>query len=450
MWYLLAVGVAACSGGPERVGYHSGSRLRARVLDVGDARSFVGFHDRTLNIDCSFRLATDGVVRCLPDVPLERAYGDPACSTVVGQPQGAACSTSTPTYAATSVGTFAQSSCNPGTPTDTYYAIGAPVSSTVYLPPNCTPLAFDHVFAVTPVAPSTFVGGSELLEPHGALGSRVVVGDDGSRLTVGAYDVAQGRACAPTDLHDGGAKRCLPLNVAKLREHFADAQCTQPVAELVNGCGAPDLIVADEDFCALHTMFAVASTVALSIVYVQGPAGCIQSQVPGGDFYVPGQELASDAFPALVDVAVGSGPVRVGAFGDVSGATLDFGTGSLVLAGSQRSCSPARDGKKILRCIDDAAATVIYNTRFSDAACTQPVAEPSLPCATTTPAPYLVEWGGADCPYPGIAQLFAAGATVGIFTPTGNGCVQQAGDPGYEVGRVLGVESLPVVHALVE
>lgn len=446
-WYLLAVACAAGCGTPARVGYLSGSRLRARVLDVGGARAFVGFHDRKLDIDCSFRLATDGVVRCLPDVSVGLAYADPACSTVVGQLVEAACSTSTPKYAV-----FRQSSCNTRTPTDTYYAIGAPVMSTVYAAPYCKPLgALDHFFAVTPVPPSTFVAGSERLEPHGSLGSRVVVGDDGSRATVGVYDVARGRACAPTDLYDGGPKRCLPLNQARLGGLFADAQCTQPVAQANPDCDAPELIVEYPELaCSSPTMFAVASQADLSTVY--SGIGCVTTQVSRGDYYLPGRELGPDAFPALVDVAVGSGAARVGAFGDVSGAALDFGSGFLVLAKSQRTCQPARDGHGVLRCVDDAAAE-IDGRFFSDAACTQPVAVIETPCATP-PAPYIVRWGNGDCAYPGIpaiAGLFAAGAAVG--TPsylTGTSCTTQSGVQAYEIGDALDVASLPVVQALVE
>src|SRR5260221_5109584 len=48
--------------------WRSGARLRARVLDGGDgAALFKGWTDMQLGVSCSYRLAADNELRCLPD-----------------------------------------------------------------------------------------------------------------------------------------------------------------------------------------------------------------------------------------------------------------------------------------------------------------------------------------------------------------------------------------------
>jgi len=66
--------------------YQSGSRLRAEVYaSAGGATMFYGWFDQQLNAECSFRLAEDGILRCLP---LPRwnnvVFSDAACTVPSG------------------------------------------------------------------------------------------------------------------------------------------------------------------------------------------------------------------------------------------------------------------------------------------------------------------------------------------------------------------------------
>jgi len=133
--------------------YQSGSRIKMNVLTTPDgAKVFMGSRDTTLNIDCTFQPAADGVTRCLPSFsnPIAFApnpyFGDAACTIPVAQLSGCATPTHVlqyPTgtcpksgYRVFAVGTkytsaFVKSgaTCTPfsSSPSITYYAIGAEV-----------------------------------------------------------------------------------------------------------------------------------------------------------------------------------------------------------------------------------------------------------------------------------------------------------------------------------
>lgn len=78
---------------PKFVG---GARLRPRVLLGADgSREQLGWHDTQLDTECSYRLATDGVSRCLPPVR-ERAYLDPSCTQLVVRSGGGPCESQPP------------------------------------------------------------------------------------------------------------------------------------------------------------------------------------------------------------------------------------------------------------------------------------------------------------------------------------------------------------------
>jgi hypothetical protein len=120
-WKILlgVVGVlaAGCSGGadgeqgprgaPGPAGQDvvvSGDRLRARwYLGQDGARQFAGWYDEKMDLECSFALAGDGVVRCLPmsdvraDVYFKEDLESP-CSEPYGWRHQSSCE-SAPRYA---------------------------------------------------------------------------------------------------------------------------------------------------------------------------------------------------------------------------------------------------------------------------------------------------------------------------------------------------------------
>jgi hypothetical protein len=63
--------------------YKSGARIKMNVLNTPDgAKQFLGWHDTQLNDDCTFKKASDGVTRCLPNdmLPHLSAYSDSTCT----------------------------------------------------------------------------------------------------------------------------------------------------------------------------------------------------------------------------------------------------------------------------------------------------------------------------------------------------------------------------------
>ncbi len=70
------------------------------------AKMFLGWFDAERQENCSFRLASDGKVRCLPDGPrvVKVAYEDPSCSSMIVMPNLLG-DESAPTYALVSTPT---------------------------------------------------------------------------------------------------------------------------------------------------------------------------------------------------------------------------------------------------------------------------------------------------------------------------------------------------------
>lgn len=111
---LLLVLAVGC--GTEAIGevtkdlYQSGTRIKARMLVTADgAKSFVGWRDTQLGVDCVFAKASDGKMRCLPFgnwTTSSIAYGDSGCTSPVAMFGGC----SDPTW----VGVVDATSCSSG------------------------------------------------------------------------------------------------------------------------------------------------------------------------------------------------------------------------------------------------------------------------------------------------------------------------------------------------
>lgn len=68
--------------------YQSGTRIKAKMLVTSDgAKSWNGWRDTLLGLDCNFLLASDGQMRCLPtavSVGIGAYYLDASCINEVG------------------------------------------------------------------------------------------------------------------------------------------------------------------------------------------------------------------------------------------------------------------------------------------------------------------------------------------------------------------------------
>lgn len=89
---LALLSLAACSQepiGPDPTtskltpekGYASGSRLKARKLTGADgSEQYIGWYDSERGENCSFRVAADGVTRCLPEAREANYWLDSSCT----------------------------------------------------------------------------------------------------------------------------------------------------------------------------------------------------------------------------------------------------------------------------------------------------------------------------------------------------------------------------------
>jgi hypothetical protein len=150
----------------------SGSRLKMKVITSSDgAKSFNGWHDTQRDEDCTFRLAEDGVMRCMP-AAIGILYPDP--HTPNGYYADSTCQTpavlyytcAAPKYLTYSV---SASTCvvNPANGGRVVLA-GATMATAYQWGSNCQQVTPPAGMAFYPmgatVAPSSFVDGSESLE----------------------------------------------------------------------------------------------------------------------------------------------------------------------------------------------------------------------------------------------------------------------------------------------
>lgn len=144
----------------------SGERLRARYLQADDGtRQWLGWYDIERGENCSFRIAEDGVERCLPEVNADiapNAYSDPNCTEELwGEiPSEVDCSpTRSAAYAIDP---------EDGCARVLYRVTEVPIPSTVYGGPLCVAGepggAVVRHFTVERVEPQEFVAAVEMVE----------------------------------------------------------------------------------------------------------------------------------------------------------------------------------------------------------------------------------------------------------------------------------------------
>lgn len=168
----------------------SGSRLEARFVTTPEGlHVFEGWTDRARHERCTFALAADGQVRCLPFTDCDRASKDYRCRWVAGCP--------------TRIGVF--------------------------------PAQGDG-FGLE-ILPTDFVAATPRVVSRGALHAVVLDADDGARAFGSFVDPTDGFACMPMEL--GGTIRCLPLDGPRTwgESYFFDGQCADEVGRVEGVCG---------------------------------------------------------------------------------------------------------------------------------------------------------------------------------------------------------------------
>jgi hypothetical protein len=228
----------------------SGTRLRVRKWVTAEGTEhFVGWHDKERDEECSYRIASDGKMRCVPSSssPIDTLHLDAACTQPVVQLTTSPCDVR-PKYATLAavaacerprmvavgaVATFGVQAYRKqgndcvaaAVPTTTYYELGAPVD------------------------PNAFVEGiGGVADGATRLRRRTLSGADGSRelcrtpaLHPGSdtlYDSKREEECRPEVTPDGRL-RCIPTRSARLGSRFRDANCATPSIDLtLPTCGS--------------------------------------------------------------------------------------------------------------------------------------------------------------------------------------------------------------------
>jgi len=192
--------------------YASGSRLRAQTYRTADGDAiFHGWFDTKLNVACTFQIADDGILRCLPAPQgYEVVYSDTSCSDAsfaldhnVVDPTG-------PRYAVLS-------SCAGAS---AFLLSGAPVGAqTLYAPTwngACVGIIDDFpTFSILHQDASIFVAAHATTKPVDAiLGGRIIAADDGAFETSSAYDIVHGDECDLGDPSLNSTSICAPPETA--------------------------------------------------------------------------------------------------------------------------------------------------------------------------------------------------------------------------------------------
>ncbi len=364
----------------------SGTRLRARVTTVDTARTFAGWHDLMLGVDCSFAVASDGKIRCLPDDAASSFYDDVNCTSAVG----AIASGKSPKYLSEPAAAFV---CGKGTAFYLPGAVYTPASLFQFDGTSCQPAGgtsagFTYVHLGAQVDPGTFVAATEALEPRGArLSARQYIGSDGSKEDIGMQDTARGSSrCSARDVRDG-TYACLPDDLAYQEVFFSDAQCQALVgfhpgyAQQV--CDRTPTAIQDSTPNSPgknYSFFEVGAKVT-GTIYENNGASCSPYVAPaslGATYYATGAPIPLSAFAPFTLKNEGTGRVLL------SVARTDSGALGAVIgffdSAKNTTCSVQRAGDGQMRCV---SRTLLQVNSFSDDQCSAGIFEVSPGTAVT-------------------------------------------------------------------
>jgi hypothetical protein len=445
----------------------SGKRLRARLLDAGGgARSFLGFFDAELGVNCDFAKAEDGVWRCVPSVPSSIRYADAACSIpILLDPRGpGSCApTELPMYA-NEVGIQIPPVCEITAPQYklvTTWSRGeqlpaAPIFERLYdggcaLSDNPDGRA---TYTLVHVAASEFVAADEGIESHGAIGARVLVSSDGARQVLAARDAKRDADCIRRGAlrgPNGDDTLCIPATVG-VEISFANASCTEPAVVADSRCAKPPVALGfprsdcDGAPVALHAVGAPYPP--QTPIFSKQPQGCAPDAFgPIYTAFVFGETVPDDQYPSLRAATAGSGRITL--------PTWTAEDGAVVSTGAFRD--DAFDGAVCVILRDRCVAIVIARDAndlyryFADRACTREIVD----TGSCDAGPGVLARSSSDFVCGAVPPLFALGDRYSgpVYTTALGGCSTPL-DQGRTTWRALGaqvaLEDFPRVETIVE
>ncbi len=401
--------------------YEKGTRLAVNEIRSGDMPPvFVGFHDTELDVDCSFRTATDGHLRCLPDARPELAMGsqlfaDAACTerVVTADPS---CAPATDTYTSESgTSTACTSTLQPLRATllatgVTLYADNGGCSQ------QGQTTAASRYYVLSDAAPADFVEGHVRVLPSSTrLSVQRVEAADGAFQTLALADPEADRECRV--FARGSGAICVPAPVFSGRDYrFEDEQCQVPLSLI--SCTEP-LYVADFVGDPGAWVFYEAGDEYQGTVYGGSTASC--AEVTGeGPFYRVGAEVMASSFPGVASTRLGTGRLRHDVYRDADGTLLAAGApigsafaseGGLFDTSFDESCDLRRYTDLEQYCIPSSVTTESpFNLYYSDAGCQTQIAACGDGGCPTDLALLQGLGDGAEC---GVVPSFTSVYTLG-------------------------------------
>lgn len=362
-------------GGPGPIaddGAQSGSRLKINWIELEGTRTWSGFHDAQLGIDCHIREWADGELYCAPDGGGSISYSDAGCTAQVGRVYHAPdCTVEAPAYFTQYLDGCAY---RPSRlyPKQTKIAVANWYSKgsdgTCYGP--FTPTSYDFYSLGPEVDHATTLAPVRLGAPFGTtrLGQRDYSSADGMYLPGTVHDAAAGLDCYPTYRYaESPTGTCVPMNAGYIN-YFRDATCTQPAVTADQGCVAPEFAVHYDDYCPTTEgrYYAVGAELGTTSVYYDAFGTCDPTTVGTDKVFATGRELELATITRARDNANGRY------------ALIHYTTDGVHLRDSvlydqdkQTECYlyDLPDGS--VRCLPNAHS---IDTWFTDAACGQPIA----------------------------------------------------------------------------
>jgi hypothetical protein len=364
--------------------FADGTRLKARsYVAEGGATLFREWWDTERKEVCSFALAEDGKVRCLPPHIEASYFSDDKCEAPM-QPLPPCFGTApylTVSPNACKVGSFHKVT---GTVTPTAEFVRGGSQCAKLPPPPGVPLPM-YWQAGAAELPTAFVEAEEIHDDRGSgLMARYYRGADGSLQLVGPYDHAAARACAPLPKFPDV---CLPVGIPEIQlsPAYADAACTQPTvmpppASCDNSPYEGELAVRSHE-CSGGTVYQLGADFA-ERPFIKG-AGATCAQGTGQSFPASkfrrllGAEVPLSTFPTVSTTYEGEGRVKLQVLDTQLGRHL--AATAFFDAANGQTCTPVDVGGTT-RCLPDIDADLAGTFYYGDDACTWLVWVAGFPC----------------------------------------------------------------------
>jgi hypothetical protein len=381
-------GSTGTAGGPTEP---TNTRLEAWQLEAEGAPALPlgGFWDTAEQVACQFRLAADGLLRCLPDQPDgfsgTDTFADPQCQQtifVAFRSDGQAASSRPWTVP------IAQTACEPvryqplrPIPADSaLYRVGDTGSGCQRIPAG--ELSFPQLMMVADTPdrwqPGTESDGRRLSD---RLRTMEIATADGVRFVSRVIDDRWTADCAfyPPTAADG--VECRPPTVTATGSLFADDACMTNELISVLGCGPPPALIQRGS-----ARFALGAQFLGTPFQLDPKRGCLTGTAPPADgptgthLYLVGASAGADAIATARRGTAGTGRFRLQGLLDAHDALVAIGANLYPYGGGARyadsvaneDCSPVWTPDGAVRCAPASVAILTPPIYFTDAGCTKP------------------------------------------------------------------------------